>query len=651
MAQNNAINNRSSTLLVDNLLTVTASGIALGDPGSSGTALIKIIGFTNPYLSTGGATVGSSIIFLGFAGNLSSGPGGANNTIGIGNGALASLASGSQNLVIGNNSFNQLAGSPSNKNVALGDQVAANLVDGIRNVLVGVDIFSNAFSGCNDNTLIGYAAGIQADGCTNNIIIGSNAGSNYTADSSNICIGSAGIIGVSNSIVIGTNGSGAGQQNTCFIAGISGVSVSNTQMVTIDTSTGQMGSQAIPSGSGITTINGDTSSVTGATVTLTGGTTGALFSGNGTTTMTLNLQSSGIFFPDATGVETTGVLNIVGQGSWLSSGGGPAENNVIFLGIGAGNFVAATAGGAANIIGMGATALGSLTAGSDILAIGVGALGGLLGVDNNRIIAIGQLAAVSMTDGADSVIIGDGAMLGATTACSDNVIIGSQAQLNGSSFSNNIVIGSLAGSNYSSTESSVICIGSLGTTGQSNIIQIGTQGSGSGQHDKCFIAGINGVTVANTEMVTIDSSTGQMGTATIPSVSASFFANKPTNQTVLATANDQITFTSIVYNNGTVYASNAFTAPESGIYSISANLAVVPANIGDLVLVYINGTPIAQFKMQTAGIVNTIPVNLNIGLTATNVVTLQYFNNDVALSATVQGNATWTSWFQGFKIP
>ncbi len=54
-------------------------------------------------------------------------------------------------------------------------------------------------------------------------------------------------------------------------------------------------------------------------------------------------------------------------------------------------------------------------------------------------------------------------------------------------------------------------IKNIGTTAESNTIKIGTQGSGSGQQNKCFVAGIVGVTTSNTQTVTINSSTGQLG--------------------------------------------------------------------------------------------------------------------------------------------
>lgn len=75
----------------------------------------------------------------------------------------------------------------------------------------------------------------------------------------------------------------------------------------------------------------------------------------------------------------------------------------------------------------------------------------------------------------------------------------------------NTTLGALSGNSYTSSESSNLLLGSTGTTGESNVIRIGTQGSGNGQQNTAFMAGVVGVTVSNAEYVTINSSTGQLG--------------------------------------------------------------------------------------------------------------------------------------------
>jgi hypothetical protein len=99
----------------------------------------------------------------------------------------------------------------------------------------------------NYNTSVGYESLYAVVSGTNNIAIGYLAGSIYAgASSSNIAIGNNGVnVTESNTIRIGTQGSGAGQQNLCFIAGIVGVTASNPVLTTINSSTGQLGVQAL----------------------------------------------------------------------------------------------------------------------------------------------------------------------------------------------------------------------------------------------------------------------------------------------------------------------------------------------------------------------------------------------------------------------
>jgi len=74
----------------------------------------------------------------------------------------------------------------------------------------------------------------------------------------------------------------------------------------------------------------------------------------------------------------------------------------------------------------------------------------------------------------------------------------------------NNAYGYASGSSFTGSESSNIVIGNAGTVGDNNTIRIGSQGSGNGQHNKCFIAGITGVTPASSNFATINSA-GQLG--------------------------------------------------------------------------------------------------------------------------------------------
>lgn len=74
----------------------------------------------------------------------------------------------------------------------------------------------------------------------------------------------------------------------------------------------------------------------------------------------------------------------------------------------------------------------------------------------------------------------------------------------------NTCIGYNAGQQYTSSESSNVLVGASGTTGESNVMRLGTTGSGNGQVSSCFVAGVTGVTVTGTAVLC--SATGQFGT-------------------------------------------------------------------------------------------------------------------------------------------
>ena len=92
-----------------------------------------------------------------------------------------------------------------------------------------------------------------------------------------------------------------------------------------------------------------------------------------------------------------------------------------------------------------------------------------------------------------------------------NSAYGFQTLNNITSGAYNTALGFTSGSNYATSESSNIVIRNGGLVGESNVIRIGTQGTGAGQQNATFIAGIIGVTASNPVIMTINSSTGQLG--------------------------------------------------------------------------------------------------------------------------------------------
>ena len=160
-----------------------------------------------------------------------------------------------------------------------------------------------------------------------------------------------------------------------------------------------------------------------------------------------------------------------------------------------------------------------ITAGSNVfLGLGAGNLTIANNLDDNT--GIGYQSLMSLTTGGSNTAIGDQSLTKLTTGTC-NCAFGDDALEKLTTGSWNVGIagnisvgaGQGAGSNYTSSESSNIVINSSGVLGDNNTIRLGTHGSGNRQQDKCFIAGIRGITtgVADAVQVLIDSSY-QLGT-------------------------------------------------------------------------------------------------------------------------------------------
>jgi hypothetical protein len=185
----------------------------------------------------------------------------------------------------------------------------------------------------------------------------------------------------------------------------------------------------------------------------------------------------------------------------LAAGG----NFNIFLGNLAGDQLTLGVGN----VGIGSQALRGVTTGSANIGIGIGSLP-TVGVGNFNI-GIGEFTFENLISGSNNTGIGANSILSLSTG-SNNTALGYRSLWNVTNASNNISIGLLSSQSYTGAESSNIIIGNSGTIGDNNTIRLGTQGSGSGQQNKAFIAGINGVTVAG-KLANIES-TGQIGEIT-----------------------------------------------------------------------------------------------------------------------------------------
>lgn len=148
--------------------------------------------------------------------------------------------------------------------------------------------------------------------------------------------------------------------------------------------------------------------------------------------------------------------------------------------------------------------------GSDNLFVGVNSGNGTTTGDFNT--GLGRDSLNGVTSGSVNTALGYGA-LGLLTEGGNNLAMGGVALANLTTGLENTAIGASAGANYTSNESSNICINNSGTLGDDHKIRIGTQGSGIGEQNNTFIAGIYGNTVANPSMVVIDPN-GELGTTT-----------------------------------------------------------------------------------------------------------------------------------------
>ena len=254
---------------------------------------------------------------------------------------------------------------------------------------------------------------------------------------------------------------------------------------------------------------------------------------------------------------------------------------------------------------------------------------------------------------------------------------------------NNIALGYNSGNSYTTSESSNIDIGSTGRIGDNNTIRLGTQGSGAGQQNRNFQAGITGVTVAASSPVSI-ASTGQLsdlgfGTATqvltsngsgvSPSWQAAggggattyFQAYRTTNQTIAGgNTSTTIIFDTAIDNVGGAYntSTGVFTAPATGYYAFAStvffNNLTTPAGLSQVILAYngsVQSLRLEQFGLvpATTGAALICTASWSMPMTAGDTIQMQPFadgtgNYVVAGGSLASGAFNTASTFSGFRV-
>ncbi len=281
---------------------------------------------------------------------------------------------------------------------------------------------------------------------------------------------------------------GAGSGNRSLTTANSSAALGSTALASLTTGTGNTGlgyaaSINITSGSNNTSVGYIAlSSVTTASNNTALG-SGALASNTAAENTAVGYQ--------ALNINTTGIQNTA---------------------VGKSALAANTTANASTAVGYQALHLSTATANT---AVGTSTLASATTGNDNT--AIGWASTASLTTGANNAALGSNSMTFLTTG-SRNLAVGSATFTDGIAAglitgSNNIGVGHDAGGNYTGAEDSNILIGNAGVVGESNIIRVGTNGGGASQQNKCFIAGIRGITTGvNDAIAVLIDSAHQLGT-------------------------------------------------------------------------------------------------------------------------------------------
>lgn len=497
-----------------------------------------------------------------------------------------------------------LRATDSNSNTIIGSNAGNPAITGTGNVGLGDFIFNSLTTGAS-NISIGNLAAQQLITGNRNVCIGASAGHTYTSnESSNIVIGNIGVIADQNTVRIGTQGAGLGQQNLCFIAGITGATPvgANAPQVTLTDNTGNLttitsntsgfvltsnGAGTTPTfqaaaAAGITTINGDSGSITGATVTI--------FANQAT-------RNSGatVEFVNA---GTTSTLDVSdGNGNTLI---GNLSGGAIVSGI--------------NNTGLGSTSLGALAGGNANTALGFEVLQSLVAASSNT--GAGSLCLSSLVSGNSNAGYGAGSLQNLNGG-NTNSAYGNNSLVNLVNGIRNSALGLGAGSAYTAAESSNIVIGNTGQGGESHVIRIGTQGAGLGQQNLTFVAGITGATPvgANAPQVTLTDNTGNLTTITSSTSGFVLTSNgagtTPTFQAVTTGAitwTDQAApFTAATLNGYFITAALTATLPAApaqgdtiSFVLDTASALIIQANAGQTIRIGANPSSVAGTATSTS---------------------------------------------------
>lgn len=306
--------------------------------------------------------------------------------------------------------------------------------------------------------------------------------------------------------------------------------------------------------------------VTAPGTTITGNTGGALSPTAGN--WNIVTANSTVKFAGAVSTETLDFnLNNLVLGSSLPAAAGPQNN------VGMGSAAMAATTSAADNVCIGYQAGKAITTGGN--SVIVGSQAGLNLTTGTANTAVGNLALSSATTGAANA--GSNTALGANTLASlttgvENDVLGRGAAPSLLTGSYNTILGSsagatVAGAAYTSSESSNLLISNTGVVGESNKIRIGTSGSGQGQQNACYIAGIDGVNVGSVSKV-LTMASDQLGTATITAGTNITVTPTANTITIACTGGTGITF-SVITADQTAAVNNGYICNKGTLLTLT----------------------------------------------------------------------------------
>lgn len=206
-------------------------------------------------------------------------------------------------------------------------------------------------------------------------------------------------------------------------------------------------------------------------------------------------------------------------------------------------------------------------AGTSNTSLGGSSLNSLTNGSSNT--AVGFYALKSATTGSQNSAFGSSSITALTTG-SSNSSFGFYSLSKLVTGSYNTSIGYAAGDNYTTSESSNICIGyqTLGTLGESNVLRIGNgTGTGNGQVNKAYIAGINGINVGSVASV-VSINGDQLGSATI--TAGTNISVTPSANTITIAATGAGSFTwSVITADQSASVNNGYICNKAGLLTLT----------------------------------------------------------------------------------